>query len=81
MTNEEAKQAFMKQCQVVHKCHCSGSLIVYARIKQYIHDITDGNMTVSLALTDSKEHCIVYALPSDVAIYDESKPLEHGNYF
>lgn len=81
MSNEEAKQAFLQQLPVVHNCHTSRGLIVYARIKQYIHTIADHKMSVSLALTDEKERVLIFAAPSEVAIYDENKPLERGNYF
>lgn len=82
MTNEEAKQAFIKQCPVVHNCRCSGSLITYKRICKYIHEIRgNGKMYIAIALTDEKEHCIVYAEPRDVEEYDESKPLDREHYF
>lgn len=68
MTKEEAKQAFLKQCPVIHNCDCSRTLIRYKRIKQYIHEIRDdGKMYITLALVDEKDHCVVYALPKDVS--------------
>ena len=82
MSSEEARQAFIKQLPVVHNCHCSRSLILYKRISKYIWDISsDGKQTVECAVTDEKERVIVYALPADLALYDENKPLERGNYF
>ena len=67
MTNEEAKQAFLKQCPIVHNCRCSGCLIRYKRIKQYIHEIRDdGNMYITLALINDKGTCVVYVEPKDV---------------
>lgn len=67
MTNDEAKQAFLKQCPVIHNCRCSGSPIRYARIKEFIHEIReDGKLYLTLALIDDKGRCVVYARPADV---------------
>lgn len=82
MTANQAKQAFMKQCPIVHNCRCTGRLILYKRICKYIHEIrADGKMYIVVAMTDEKEHCIVYAELRDIAEYDENKPLERQNYF
>lgn len=82
MSNDEAKQAFVKQVPVVHNCHCSRSLIVYKRIRKLIWDIrSSGEKVLECALTDEKESVLVYALPADLAFYDESKPITRENYF
>ena len=77
MTNEEAKKAFRNQVKVVHKHHSSRSLIVYERIKRYGYDITDGKLTVLVVLVATSGNSLTYALPQDIAVYDESKPLTH----
>ena len=82
MTSEQAKQAFIDQVRVVHNCHCSRSLIVYKRICKYIWDIrADGKKVTECALTDDKERVIVFALPSDLAVYDDTLSLTRENYF
>lgn len=82
MTSEEAKQAFIKQVKIVHNCRCSGTLIVYDRIKGYLHEIRkDGKMYLSVGMTDEKEHCIVWDDPRNVELYDENKPLDRNHYF
>lgn len=81
MTNEEAKKAFTDQVKVVHKHHSSRSLIVYDRIKRFGYDITDGKLTVIIVLIGSPSNSLTYALPQDIAVYDENKPLTHESYF
>lgn len=82
MTNEEAKQAFINQVKVVNDCRCSGSLIVYHRIKGYLYEIrSNGKLYLSLILTDEKEQCSVQVEPRHVEVYDENKPLDREHYF
>lgn len=82
MTIEEAKQAFKEQIPVVYNCASTGTLILYHRIRGYLHEIrADGKLYVSLGLTDKKEHCLVWVEPRDIAAYDENTPLTAENYF
>lgn len=82
MTIEEAKNAFTSQARIVHNCRCSGSLIVYKRIREFKY-VTEANgrKHISLGLIDDQERCMVWDDPRNVEMYDESKPLDRDHYF
>ena len=81
MTSEEAKQAFTRQVKVVHNCRCSGTLIVYKRIKEYKYIINNGKLFISVGMIDDSERCLVWDAPRNVELFDENKPLDKEHYF
>jgi hypothetical protein len=82
MTNDEARQAFLEQRPIAFNCHCSGTIIRYDRISEYVCKITEaGERQLACTLTNYGGNHIVTVRPGDIELYDPEKPLDNEHYF
>lgn len=68
MTNEEIKQAFLKQCPVIDMNPIYRSNVIYSCILALIHTIKDNEVVLSVALQDRNTDSITIADPRYIVI-------------
>lgn len=68
MTNEEIKQAFLKQCPVIDVNPILRSNVIYNCILALIHTIKDNEIVLSVALQDKNTNSITVADPQHIVI-------------
>lgn len=71
MTDEEAKQAFLKQCSVVEHNRSARSDIHYKCISALIYRLVNGKPTLSVELADRSTNSVTIAKADTVRIAEE----------
>ena len=66
MTDEEAKQAFLKQCSVVERNRSARSDIHYKCISALIYRLVNGKPALSVELADRSTNSVTIAKPDTV---------------
>lgn len=66
MTDEEAKQAFLKQCSVVERNRSARSDIHYKCISALIYRLVNGKPALSVELADRITNSVTIAKPDTV---------------
>ena len=66
MTDEEAKQAFLKQCSVVEHNRSARSDIHYKCISALIYRLVNGKPALSVELADRSTNSVTIAKPDTV---------------
>lgn len=66
MTDEEAKQAFLKQCSVVERNRSARSVIHYKCISALIYRLVNGKPALSVELADRSTNSVTIAKPDTV---------------
>lgn len=68
MTNEEIKQAFLKQCPVIDMNPIYRSNIIYSCIIALVHTIKGNEVVLSVALQDRNTNSVTLADPQYVFV-------------
>lgn len=71
MTDEEAKQAFLKQCSVVERNRSARSDIHYKCISALIYRISNGKPALYVELADRNTSSVTITKPDTVKIAEE----------
>lgn len=71
MTDEEAKQAFLKQCSVVERNRSARSDIHYKCISALIYRLVNGKPALSVELADRSTNSVTIAKADTVRIAEE----------
>ncbi len=68
MTNEEIKQAFLKQCPVIDMNPIYRSNIIYGYIIALVHTIEGNEVVLSVALQDRNTNSVTLADPQYIFV-------------